>query len=103
MASVAEVVARLEGDAEGQRILHALRSEPFPLSYAGDREPPSYRLLEPMASAHHRESLRFYGRALREGAQCLHGRIPEHVEELIAVIERAADAVAKILPASGAT
>ena len=44
--------------------------------------------------------LRFYGRALREGAKLTLNRIPDRTEEAIALIEGAADAVGETLPAS---
>ena len=44
--------------------------------------------------------LRFYGRALREGAKLALDRIPDRTKEAIALVEEAADAVGETLPAS---
>ena len=47
-----------------------------------------------------RRGLRFYGRALAEGARLAFDKVPDQTREAIALIELAADAVSETLPAS---
>jgi hypothetical protein len=80
--------------------LERLRREPLPFGYTDGGEPSFLPMVRPVPGDAGREGLRFYGRALREGALACFGLIPAETERLIAAIESAADAVGETLAAS---
>lgn len=98
VASVADVIKEIEHHPDGEEILRRLRNEDHAVGYDGS-SPNRFRLLKQLSSGA-RESLRFYGRSLREGACSANGSVPPEVEQLIEAIEGAADAVGKTLPAT---
>ena len=93
VASVRAVLARLADSAEGQALIGRLSRETHPFGYIDAGSPRFFPLLG-------RRGLRFYGRALTEGARLAFGKVPPRTREAIALIERAADAVSETLPAS---
>jgi hypothetical protein len=96
VASVADLIASIEEESDGEELLQRLRNEEVPLGYDGTFE--LHRLLQPL----NREEglgLRFYGRALLEGADARFGRIPESTRRLVERIHRAADVLGRTLPA----
>ena len=93
VASVQAVLARLADSTEGPTLIGRLSRETHPFGYMDAGSPRFFPLLD-------RKGLRFYGRALTEGACLAFGKIPPRTREAIALIERAADAVGETLPAS---
>lgn len=103
VASTEAILEKLCQVREG-RILSAElseRAEPF-----GYRDAGSWRLFRVVVRRGRRldqRALRFYGRALEEGAWLQLGKVPERTHEIIGRIEEAADAVREVLHAkSGA-
>jgi len=100
VASVTDVLAELRRSPEGWRLVSDLtrRAEPFGYRDAGGWRP--FRLVIRVYEGAVNRGLRFYGRALEEGAWLHFGRVPERTSELIARIEEAADSVGEVLRAS---
>ncbi len=100
VASVSSVLDRLSADGDVGRVLARLRTDLFPFGY-NDGPPPSlFPLVAPVPGLARLDGLRYYGRALREGAQRVHGSVPPLLEEVISRIQAAADAVGEELDAS---
>ena len=93
VASVRTVLAKLADSAEGRNLVGQLSREAHPFGYPDAGRPGFFRMLT-------RRGLRFYGRALAEGARLTFDKVPDQTREAIALIERAADAVGETLPAS---
>ena len=93
VASVPAVLARLADSAEGRTLVGQLFRESHPFGYLDGGRPRFFRMLTP-------RGLRFYGRALTEGARLAFDKVPPRTRETIALIERAADAVGETLPAA---
>ena len=93
VASVRSVIAQLRASLEGRVLIRDLVKEAQPFGYADAGRARFFRVIA-------QRGLRFYGRALREGAKLTLNRIPDRTEEAIALIEGAADAVGETLPAS---
>ena len=93
VASVRAVLAKLADSAEGRTLVGQLSRDAHPFGYLDAGRPLFFRLLS-------RRGLRFYGRALAEGARLAFDKVPPRTREAIALIERAADAVGETLPAS---
>lgn len=99
VASAAAVLAKLRQTREGKRLIAELsaRGEAF-----GYRDAGAWRSFRVVIGSYRRSGdcgLRFYGRALKEGAQLRFGRIPERTREIIERVEGSADAVGEVLPA----
>lgn len=95
---VASSVAVLDRLSRDPRVsLERLRGEPLPFCYTDAGEPAFFPLVQATPGDSGREELRFYGRALREGALVSSGFVPAETEQLIAAIEEAADAVGETL------
>lgn len=71
----------------------------FPLGYSDSETAEHFPLVASIPGEPSKKGLRFYGRALREGAILEYGKVPAETERLIAVVEEAADAVGETLPA----
>lgn len=71
----------------------------FPFGYSDSGAAQLFPLVAPVPEEPSRKGLRFYGRALREGAILEHGGVPDETRRLIAAVEAAADAVGETLPA----
>ena len=93
VASVGAVLAKLRSRSDSRKLIGKLSKEAQPFGYLDTDTSSFYRIVC-------RRGLRFYGRALTEGAQIAFDRIPDHTRDAIAVIEDAADAVGETLPAS---
>ena len=93
VTSVRAVLAKLADSAEGRTLVGQLSRETHPFGYLDAGRARFFRMLS-------RRGLRFYGRALTEGARLAFGKVPPRTGEAIALIERAADAVGETLPAS---
>lgn len=100
VASVAAVLNRLRQTREGKRIVSdlAARAEPFGYRDSGGWHP--FRVVIGVGCNSGHRGLRFYGRALEEGAWLRFGRIPDRTHEIIVRVEEAADAVGEMLCAS---
>ncbi len=93
VASVGDVFAKLRCSSDGRKLLDRLSKEAHPFGY-----------LDTGACKFHRivcqKGLRFYGRALSEGARLAFGQVPDHTMDTIGLIEEAADAVGETFAAS---
>ena len=93
VASVRGLLTKLCERADGRSLIGKLCNETQPFGYANGDSTKFFRII-------HQGRLRFYGRALKDGARLTYGRVPDHTMEAIALIEKAADAVGETLPAS---
>ena len=93
VASVRSVLTKLRASVEGRVLVRNLVKEAQPFGYADAGRARLFRVIA-------QRGLRFYGRALREGAKLALDRIPDRTKEAIALIEGAADVVGETLPAS---
>ena len=93
VASVRAVLSKLADSAEGRTLVGQLSRESHPFGYLDAGRPRFFRMLT-------RRGLRFYGRALTEGARAAFDKVPPRTREAIALIERTADAVGETFPAS---
>lgn len=91
VASAQAVLSQIEASVSGSRIIRRLSEEPQPFGYLDAGSPRYFRVVSP-------EGLRFYGPALEDGARLTHGQVPDFTREAVDIIEKAADAVAKVLP-----
>lgn len=97
VASCTDVLDALSRDPRVS--LERLRREPLPFGYTDAGEPSLLPVVRPIPGDEGREELRFYGRALREGALTCFGSIPTETERLVMAVESAADAVGETLAA----
>lgn len=95
-ASCSAVLERLAREPETARLCR----EPLPFGYQDGGSASFLPVIAPLAEDPGRNGLRYYGRALREGACVTFGHVPAPTEQLIERIERAADAVGETLDAS---
>ena len=93
VASVGAVLSKLCDRADGRSLVSKLSKETHPFGYADGDTTNFFRIIC-------QEGLRFYGRALTEGARLAFGQVPDHTRKTIGLIEEAADAVGETLPAS---
>ena len=93
VASVRRVLSKLADSAEGRDLLGQLSREAHPFGYLDAGRPRLFRMLTG-------RGLRFYGRALTEGAQLAFDKVPQRTRDIIALVEGAADSVGETLPAS---
>ena len=91
VASTEDILWTLQVAPNGASLVWLLSETEFPYSFTLEDEPIFFRPLEPRTSG--RLGLRFYGRALRNGAQRAYGSVPPYIERAIAAIEFAADQV----------
>jgi hypothetical protein len=99
VASSEDVIGALRATVGGPAVIECLLAKELPFSFTGEDDPVFFRVLEECRSASGRLGLRFYGRALRDGARLVHGEIPPEVEHVVSAIERAADRVGRTLAA----
>lgn len=99
VASVAAVLSNLRRTREGECLVRNLstRAEPF-----GYRDSSGWRPFRIIIRTDCRAGLglRFYGRALEEGAWLRFGKVPDRTREIVEWVEEAADAVGDVLSAS---
>lgn len=93
VASVGAILAKFRGSADGRRLIGRLSKETHPFGYIDAGSARHFRIIR-------QGGLRFYGRALTEGARMVFDRVPDHTRETIVLIEEAADSVGETLPAS---
>lgn len=100
VASVADVLSELRSTLEGERLVSDLarRAEPFGYRDAGGWCP--FRVVIRVDESSCACGLRFYGRALEEGAWLRFGHVPNRTREIITRLEEAADSVGELLCAS---
>jgi hypothetical protein len=101
VASVPKLLAELGRTLEGQRLISEFvkQAEAFGYRDAGGWHP--FRvLIRKGAGSGSLCGMRFYGRALEEGAWLRFGRVPERTSVIIARIEEVADSVGEVLRAS---
>lgn len=101
VASVPKLLAELGKTLEGHRQVFefAKQAEAFGYRDAGGWCP--FRIITKADDGSGRvHGMRFYGRALKEGAWLRFGRVPKRTHEIIARIEEAADCVGEVLHAS---
>lgn len=98
VASCSDVLDVLSRDSRVS--LERLRREPLPFGYTDGGEPSLFPVVRPVLGEAGLEELRFYGRALREGAMACFSSIPAETELLVTAVEKAADAVGETLAAS---
>ena len=93
VASIGAILTKLRGSADGRRLVGKLSKETQPFGYMDADNVKYFRIVR-------QGGLRFYGRALTEGARMVFDRVPDHTRETIALIEEAADSVGETFPAS---
>lgn len=100
VASAASVLAKLCQTSEGKRLVADLSARSEAFGYGDGGNWCSFHIVIKMGCTSGHRGLRFYGRALKEGALLRFGRIPERTHEIIARVEEAADDVGEKLCAS---
>jgi len=100
VASSAAVVAKLHQTREGKRLVTNLAKQAEPFGYRDAGGWRSFRIIVRANCSVRQSGLRFYGRALREGAWLRYGKVPERTKEIVSRIEEAADSVREVLPAT---
>ena len=93
VASARAIVNRLCESADGRSLMARLANETYPFGYMDSKNAKFFRIID-------EGRLRFYWRSLRDGAVLQFGKVPDHTQETIALIEGAADAVGETFPAS---
>lgn len=100
VTSAAAVLAKLHQTRDGKRLIAELSARGEAFGYRDGGAWRSFRVVIGGDCKSGNRGLRFYRRALEEGAQLRFGQIPERTREIIARVEEAADAVGELLPAS---
>jgi hypothetical protein len=100
VASVAAVLDQLCQTREGQQLVETLSTQDETFGYRDAGGWHLFHLVFGIDNNTGRRGLRFYGRALEEGAWLRFSQIPDHTREIISRIEEAADAVGETLCAS---
>jgi hypothetical protein len=98
VASVSAVLNILGQTREGRRLITDLSTQGEPFGYCDAGGWRSFRIVIRLAKPDPR-GLRFYGRALKEGALLRFGKIPDRTLDIIKRIEDAADSVGEVLRA----
>ena len=99
VASADLVFEHLHATPEGREIVRFLLDTDLPYSFTGDGTPSYFRAIERRGPSPGRLGLRFYGRAMRDGARLAHGAVPDDIERAIRAVEAAADEVGHVLAA----
>jgi hypothetical protein len=99
VASCDRVLEHLDATRDGREALRFLVDRELPFSFTGEGAPTFFRVLECRGSLAGRHGVRFYGRALRDGARLAFGLVPDEMERAIRAVETAADAVGRTLAA----
>jgi Taurine catabolism dioxygenase TauD, TfdA family len=100
VASAAEVLARLRQTRAGKRLIAEMSARGEAFGYLDGGVWRSFRVVIGADRRLASGGLRFYRRAIEEGAQLRFGRIPERTRDIVASVEEAADAVGETLPAA---
>ncbi|EYF08279.1 Hypothetical protein CAP_6040 [Chondromyces apiculatus DSM 436] len=99
VASCDLVLDQLRATQDGRNILRFLSDTALPYSFTGEGEPTFFRAVAPRGPTPGRLGLRFYGRAMRDGARLAYRRVPEEIEHALTAVETAADQVGHVLAA----
>ena len=96
LASVARVITSLRATRNGRASFDLLSQEPLPFSYADGEAPRWFKVIENRSEAN--IGLRFYLPSLHRGCIAEYGTVPPRITAALAAVERAADAVAEVVP-----
>jgi hypothetical protein len=99
IASCDLVLDRLKAVPEGRDVVQFLLDTDLPYSFTREGDASFFRAVECRGPAPGRLGLRFYGRAIRDGARLAYGTIPAEIEHAVASVEVAADQVGHVLVA----
>lgn len=99
VASCDLVLDHLLATSEGAETVRFLCDADLPFSFTGEGPPAFFRALERRGPPPGRLGLRFYGRAMRDGARLAYGAVPEEIARAIHAVEAAADAVGQVIAA----
>ena len=99
VASCDQVLSELRRTPEGMETVRFLSETPLPFSFTRNDSPTFFRVIEPRGFPSGRLGLRFYGRAIRQGALLAYGEVPLPIEHAVSVVESAADRVGQALHA----
>lgn len=99
VASCDKVLTELRSTSEGMETVRFLSENPLPFSFTRDASPTFFHVIEQRRFSPGRLGLRFYGRAIRQGALLAYGEIPESIEHAVSAVESAADSVGQTLHA----
>ncbi|MCY1031280.1 TauD/TfdA family dioxygenase [Corallococcus sp. BB11-1] len=99
VASCDQVLTELRRTPEGMETVRFLEATPLPFSFTRDDSPTFFRVVEQRGVPSGRLGLRFYGRAIRQGALLAYGEVPPLIEHAVSVVESATDNVGKTLHA----
>lgn len=100
VASCDNVLAALRSTPEGAETARFLSETPLPYSFTRNDAPSFFRAIEHRSASPGRLGLRFYGRAMREGALLAYGELPPLIERAVSAVESAADHVGQTLHAA---
>lgn len=95
VASTALVIGELNATVEGREAARLLSDTDLPFSFTGVGAPLFFRVL----TRDPNPAMRFYGRALRDGARLAYGKVPGPIEDALSAVEKAADWVGITLAA----
>src|SRR4051794_38971515 len=96
LASVEDVLVVLRATDDGRAALDFLTSTSLPFSYSDDEDPRQFVVFERRPEP--RTGLRFYMPSIRRGCLAVYGEMPASIATALAQVERAADAVARVVP-----
>jgi Taurine catabolism dioxygenase TauD, TfdA family len=99
VASSDLVIEQLHATPEGREAMRLLLYTDLPYSFTGEGSPVFFRAVARRGPPPGRLGLRFYGRAMRDGARLAYGSVPPLVEHALATVEAAADRVGRTLAA----
>lgn len=99
VASTAAVLAKLRQSREGVKLVTELSQHAEPFGYRDVGGWRSFRVIIRANPKLRQEGIRFYGRALENGAWLRFGRVSARTREIVARIEEAANSVREVLPA----
>lgn len=103
VASCDRILEDLRRSSDGTDAIRFLTETALPYSFTGEGVPLFFRAIERRGPMFGRLAIRFYGRAMRDGARLAYGQLPDDVLRAILAVEAAADRVGRILnAASGA-
>lgn len=97
VVSVDHVLEHLRTTADGRRVVSFLAGTDLPYSFTSEGDPSFFRAIELRPAG--RLGMRFYGRALRDGARLAYGSVPDEIEHAVSAVESAADHVGSTLAA----
>lgn len=96
LASVARVLAALCATCDGRESFDLLSQEPLPFSYSDGELLRWFKVIETRSEGN--LGLRFYLPSLHRGCIAEYGTVPPRITAALVAVERAADAVAEVVP-----